>query len=78
MLLADGFDYPEADAWLDQYVVLEAGKARVFRNWFTDYDAEGIRKVMENAGYAVAGLSNGLSMDPLTADTEWIGVRAMK
>jgi len=77
LLLADGFYYEEADVWLDQYVVLEADRTRVFRNWFTEYDAVSIGKVLEHAGFSVAGLTNGLSMAPLTADTEWIGVRAI-
>ncbi len=77
LALTDGFYYPEENVWCDQYVVLEVDRTRVFRNWFTEYETGSISRVMEKAGFAVVGLTNGLAMSPLTEDPEWIGVRAV-
>ena len=77
LALTDGFYYPEENVWCDQYVVLEAGRTRVFRNWFTEYETGSITRVLEMAGFMVVGLTNGLAMAPLTEDPEWIGVRAV-
>ena len=78
LVLADGFDYPEHDAWVDQYVVVEPERTRVFRNWFTDYDATEITRIAEKNGFTVVELSDGLQMAPLTEDVEWIGVQLKK
>lgn len=78
LVLADGFDYPEQQAWVDQYVVVEPDRTRVFRNWFTDYDAAAVRQFADKNGFTVVGLSGGLSMMPLTEDAEWIGVQLIK
>lgn len=68
LMLADGFDYPEQHAWVDQYVVVEPERTRVFRNWFTDYDAMEVTRFAGENGFTVVGLSGGLSMAPLTED----------
>ncbi|MBI5959132.1 MAG: class I SAM-dependent methyltransferase [Chloroflexi bacterium] len=79
VVLQHGFDYPEHDTFLDQYIVIEAdGRATVYRNWFLDYSPETIRPVLEGAGFAVRGVWNDLVGTPYTPDTEWIGLLAQK
>lgn len=78
LVLADGFDYPEHQAWVDQYVVVEPDGTRVFRNWFTDYTPEDIHRFADENGFSVVSLTGGLSMAPLTEDALWIGVQLKK
>jgi SAM-dependent methyltransferase len=79
LVLEHGFDYPEHDTWLNQYIVIRAdGSAKVYRNWFLDYAPQTIRPVLEAAGFAVRGYWNDLAGTPYTPDTEWIGLLAQK
>jgi SAM-dependent methyltransferase len=79
LVLEQGFDYPEHDTYLDQYIVIEAdGRLSVYRNWFLDYSLETITPVLEARGFAVRGYWNDLTGTPYTPDTEWIGLAAQK
>ena len=56
LVLERGFDYPDADCYLDQFVVIEPdGHVSVYRNWFHDYTPETIAPVVEAQGFAVRG-----------------------
>ncbi len=79
LVLEQGFDYPEHDTFLDQYVVIEAdGKISVYRNWFLDYSLETIIPVIEARGFSVRGYWSDLQGTPYTPETEWIGIVAQK
>ncbi len=77
LVMEQGFAYPEAAIFLDQYIVAEAGGAlSVYRNWFQDYSAERISAELETHGFVVRSLWSDLAGTPFSADSEWIGVVA--
>ncbi len=77
LALVQGFDYPEADTHLDQYIVIEAdGKISVYRNWFLDYTVETITGALAAQGFAVRAVWSDLAGTPYCEDSEWIGVVA--
>jgi SAM-dependent methyltransferase len=77
LVLEEGFDYPEQNIWLDQYVVIEeTGVLTVYRNWFQDYTPETITAELAEAGFTVESLWGDLTGQPSTPESEWIGVVA--
>jgi SAM-dependent methyltransferase len=74
LVLQQGFDYPELDVWLDQYVVVDEERVAVYRNWFQDYTPDSIRTELESNGFAVESLWSDLAGTPLKPTSEWIGV----
>jgi SAM-dependent methyltransferase len=79
LVLEQGFDYPEHDTYLDQYIVIEAeGRLSVYRNWFLDYSPQTITPVLEARGFAVRGIWGDLAGLPYTPESEWIGLVAQK
>ncbi len=75
LVLEQGFDYPEHDAYLDQYIVIEEdGRVSVYRNWFIDYAPETITPILERHGFAVRGYWRDLAGTAYTPDAEWIGL----
>ncbi|HVO71142.1 MAG TPA: class I SAM-dependent methyltransferase [Aggregatilineaceae bacterium] len=79
LVLEQGFDYPEHDTYLDQYIVIEAdGQLSVYRNWFLDYAPDTITPVLEARGFAVRGCWGDLAGSPYTPESEWIGLVARK
>jgi SAM-dependent methyltransferase len=77
LVLEQGFDYPEADTFLDQYAVIEPDcKISVYRNWFLDYSRETITAALENRGFTMRAVWDDLTGTPYTPDGEWIGVAA--
>lgn len=56
LVLEQGFNYPEDDIYLDQYIVIESdGTLSVYRNWFQDFTAEKITQELEIGGFTVDG-----------------------
>lgn len=79
LVLEQGFDYPDHDIYLDQYVVIEAdGTLSVYRNWFQDYAPETICPVVEAQGFLVRGYWSDLAGTPYQAGAEWVGLVAQK
>ena len=79
LVLEQGFDYPEQDIYLDQFVVIEEdGTLSVYPNWFKDYTRETITAEVEAGGFAVQGVWNDLAGTPYTEGGEWVGVVALK
>jgi SAM-dependent methyltransferase len=79
LVLEHGFDYPEADAHLDQYIVIEAdGAITVFRNWFIDYTVETITAAVKAQGFAIESVWGDLCGQPYRDGSEWIGVVAVR
>ncbi len=79
LVLQHGFDYPEHDIYLDQFVVIEQdGTVSVYRNWFQDYTPETITAALEQQGFAVRGFWSDLAGTPYAPGAEWIGIVAEK
>lgn len=78
LVLEQGFDYPEEDVWLDQYIIIDDQGCKVYRNWFHDYSAESITQVLEHAGFKVAYLWNDLTGREFSEDGEWMALAAVK
>jgi SAM-dependent methyltransferase len=77
LVLEQGFDYPEHDTYLDQYVVIEQdGTVSVYRNWFLDYTPETITAALEQQGFTVRGVWSDLAGTPYAPGAEWLGVVA--
>ena len=79
LVLENGFDYPEQNIYLDQYIVIEAdGRLSVYNNWFQDFTSQTISAELIRGGFRVDSLWSDLSGTPLTDDSTWIGVVAQK
>lgn len=79
LVLEQGFDYPEHDVWLDQYIVVDDySNVSVYRNWFHDYNLQSITKVLEKAGFQVIYVWNDLTGTPFQEGGDWIAVVGRK
>ena len=79
LALTQGFDYPDQDIYLDQYIILEAdGALSVYRNWFQDFNREKIITEVEAAGLTIQSIWSDLTGKPYHTESDWIGVVAMK
>jgi SAM-dependent methyltransferase len=78
LVLEQGFDYPEQDIWLDQYLVFSEQGAKVYRNWFHDYTLETIRPVLTAAGFEVKAVWDDLTGAPFTGLGDWLAIVAQK
>lgn len=76
LVLERGFDYPEDSVWLDQFIVMEPQKCRVFRNWFHDYTFEGFSEVLSKTGFHVKNVWNDLTGTVYKEGGEWIAIAA--
>jgi 2-polyprenyl-3-methyl-5-hydroxy-6-metoxy-1,4-benzoquinol methylase len=75
LVLSQRFEYPDEMIYLDQYLVIEAdGTLSVYRNWFQDFDIEGIVREVEAAGLVVKSVWGDLTGEPYSAGCEWIGL----
>lgn len=79
LVLEDGFDYPENDTWLNQYIVAdEDGTVKTYRLWLHDYSLETISLVLEKSGFKVEQVWNSLSGEPYREGGDWIALAARK
>jgi SAM-dependent methyltransferase len=79
LVLEQGFDYPAAAIYLDQYIVVEPGSAlSVYRNWYQDYTADSISAELTAHCFAVRSLWDDLAGASLSESGEWIAVVAEK
>ncbi len=79
LVLEQGFEYPEVDVHLDQYVVVEqSGKTAVYRNWLQAFTAETLTLELEENGFAVEWVGSDLTGSPLVDDSSFVGVIARK
>lgn len=78
IILEDGYDYPEEDAWLDQYIVIDEKGATVYRDWFHDYSLETIKPVVEKAGFSIVQIWNDFTGTPYSNGGDWIALIARK
>jgi len=72
LVLEHGFDYPEHDVWLDQYIVVDDSRVTVYRDWFHDYSLPSIKQVLENAGFRILEAWNDFTGTPYKEDGDWI------
>ncbi|MFC2014542.1 class I SAM-dependent methyltransferase [Chloroflexota bacterium] len=79
LVLEHGFDYPEQDVWLDQYIIVgEDGSVTVYRDWFHDYTRESINQVLGKAGYQVLEIWNDFTGNPYEEGGDWIAIASRK
>lgn len=79
LVLEQGFDYPEHDVWLDQYIVVDDySNVSVYRNWFHDYNLQSITKVLEKACFQIVYVWNDLTGTPYREGGDWIAVVGRK
>lgn len=78
IILEDGYDYPEADAWLDQYMVIDEYGVTIYRDWFHDYSLETIKPVVEKAGFSIVQIWNDFTGTPYKNGGDWIALVARK
>jgi SAM-dependent methyltransferase len=77
LVLTQGFDYPDRDLYLDQFIVVdEDGALRVYRNWFHDYALDTITPVLAAQRFAVQDTWSDLAGTPYDPAAEWIGIAA--
>jgi len=76
LVLEQGFDYPEEEVWLDQYVVIDNYGVKVYRNWFHDYSFDSINSVLSSAGFKTRYVWNDLTGSSFTGDGDWIAICA--
>ncbi len=77
-VLEQGFDYPEKNVWLDQYILVCGQEVKVYRNWFHDYSGESISKVMANQVSTSNICGTTLPEVKLSEGGDWIGLVAVK
>lgn len=78
LVLEQGFDYPEQDTWLDQYIIIYSDNVSIYNNWFHDYTLESIRNVLQDAGFEVIHAWNDLTGAPYEEGGDWIAVVARR
>ncbi len=78
LFLEDGYDYPEDNVWLDQYIIMDETGVKVYRNWFHDYSLDTIREVLERAGFSILQIWNDLDGTPYEEGGDWLAVVAKK
>jgi len=78
LILEEGFDYPDNDVWLDQYIVIDENGIAVYRNWFHDYSLETILDVLNKTGFSIVQVWNDLTGTPYEDGGDWIAVVARK
>lgn len=55
LVLEEGFDYPENDTWLNQYIVAdENGTVKIYRLWLHDYSLETTSRELKQSGFKLS------------------------
>jgi len=79
LVLEEGFDYPENDIWLNQYIVAdEDGSVKTYRLWLHDYSLETISRVIDHNGFKIEKVWNSLSGETYMENRDWIAIAARK
>lgn len=77
-VLEVGFDYPDQDLWLDQYVVADDVATTTYRCWFHDYSLQTLMPIVEKAGFHIDAFWGDLGGAPYCQDSEWIAIALKK
>jgi len=72
------FDYPEANVFVNQFIVIDEADLTVYRIWNHNYTPETIKPALEKAGFRIENTWNGLDGAPYKADGEWLAIAARK
>ena len=78
LVLEQSYDYPEASAWVDQFIIMDTKGVKIIRNWFNDHDLASITEVMQNNGYQIQNYWSDLTGTAYSEDSLWIGIVARK
>jgi SAM-dependent methyltransferase len=79
LVLEQGIKYPEENAHLTQFNVLEEdGTLSVYRNWLQLFTKASITQELEAGGFNVIGVWNDLRGTPYTEGSDWLGLIAQK
>ena len=79
LVLEKGFDYPEENIWLDQYIIIgEQGDSTVYRVWFKDFTLETLKAEVEAVGFRVDKVWGSLDGEPYDVEGDWIAVALRK
>ena len=79
LVLETGFDYPENDIWLDQYIVVDqGGNTTTYRCWFHDYSLETLTSVVESTGFYVETVWGDFTGAQYNNKCDWIAVALKK
>ena len=71
--------YQHHDVHLKRYIIVpRLGRTRSFDAWYHHYDRGAVTKVVESAGWEVAGVYGDLTGAPFDPDGRWIGVVCRK
>ncbi|MCC4767057.1 methyltransferase domain-containing protein [Methanosarcina sp. DH1] len=78
-VLEEGFDYPENDTWLNQYIIVDEDETvKVYRLWLHDYSLEIISWILEKNGFKVEQAWNSLSGELYSKGGDWIAIAVRK
>lgn len=78
LFLEEGYDYPDDNVWLDQYIIVDEKGVTVYRNWFHDYSLHTINDILEKAGFSILQVWNDLEGTPYDEGGDWLAVVAKK
>lgn len=79
LVLEEGFDYPENDTWLNQYIVADKDETvKIYRLWLHDYSLETISRALKQSGFKIEQVWNSLLGEPYREGGDWIAVAARK
>lgn len=76
--LQRSFVYPEANLSLDRYLIVEAAETWQIFNWFQYFTAEAIKAELNVAGFEITQMAGDLSGEPLTVESNTIGIIAQR
>lgn len=79
LVLEEGFDYPENNTYLNQYIVIdEDDTVKTYRLWLHDYSLEEIGMVLERNGFIIEKIWSSLSGEQYQDGGDWIAIAARK
>jgi SAM-dependent methyltransferase len=78
LVLEQGFDYPEDNVRVDQYIIVDDKGVSVYRTWIHDYTPLSIGEVLEKASFKIINIWNDLAGSPYEEGGDWIAIAAKK
>jgi SAM-dependent methyltransferase len=72
------FDYPEANVFVNQFIVMDEACLTVYRIWNHNYTPETLKPALEKAGFNIEHTWNSLDGTPYKKGSEWLAVAARK
>jgi hypothetical protein len=72
------YDYPETNAFVSQYIVMDEKRITVYRIWNHNYTPESLYPVLEKAGFRIEHIWNDLTGTPYKEGGEWLAIVVRK